>query len=68
MDCRRNKNHERKTYASFDGLSRLELFLGVLEANVGVVHGPDDAIDVSGNVEENGRVGESLDSGLKQIR
>lgn len=45
-------------------MSRLELLLGVLETNVGVVHWPNDTIDVSRDIEEHSRVVESLDGSL----
>ena len=38
----------------------------MFQADVGVVHGPDDSVDVSGNVEEDGKIRESLDRGLSE--
>lgn len=55
---------EEATYSSFYDLSGLELLLGVLETNVGVVHWPNDTIDVSRDIEEHSRVVESLDGSL----
>jgi hypothetical protein len=40
----------------------------VLESDIGVVHRPNDTVDVSTNVEEDRRVGQALDSGLERER
>lgn len=55
---------ERGTHPRFDARSSLELLLGVLELDVGVVNRPDDSIDVSRDGNEESRVGEALDRSL----
>ena len=65
----RPKRYRREaTYSCFHDLSRLELLLRVFETDVGVVHRPNDTIDVSGDIEEHCSIVESLDGSLRKCK
>lgn len=56
-----------RPHARLDARPGLEALLGVLEADVGVVEGPDDAVDTALDVDEEALVAQPLDRALEHL-
>lgn len=60
-------NEGKSTHSALEATTRFEALLGMLQCDICVVVGPDHTVDVTGDRNEERRVGELLDRPLDDL-